>query len=376
MICQAIEYICMNLNFPQMKELVMKLHDERRLEACEYRSLLLCEDRSVIESLHEAARETAVRKFGRNIYIRGLVEITNICRNDCLYCGIRKSNGNIPRYLLAEDEVLGCCRNGYSLGFRTFVLQGGELPESSDGMIERLCRKISGEFPDCALTLSLGERSEDSYRRFREAGASRYLLRHETIDPGHYSMLHPERMSLENRLHCLHLLKKYGYQAGTGIMVGSPFQSVGNIVGDIIFIGEYQPEMIGLGPFIPHRDTVFACYWKSPASILPGKTHEEEAMDLTLKLISIFRLMLPDSLIPATTALATLSSDGHEKGILAGANVIMPNLSPPAVRGSYSLYDSKASSGAEAAEGLDELKLQLDSIGYKMTADRGDFTAS
>ena len=334
-----------------MKDLVRKLHKERRLEACEYRSLLLCEDRETIESLHEAARETAVERFGKNIYIRGLIEITNICRNDCLYCGI----------------------HGYGLGFRTFVLQGGELPESADSKTVTLCRAIHGEFPDCAITLSIGERFLDSYRRFREAGATRYLLRHETHNPEHYSRLHPEGMTIGNRLHCLDILKEYGYHTGTGIMVGSPFQSADNIVEDIIYIEKFRPEMIGLGPFIPHKDTVFADYWKTTTSILPEKSHKEEALDLTLKLISVFRLMLPDSLIPATTALATLVPDGHEKGILAGANVIMPNLSPPRVRGNYSLYDNKASSGAEAAEGLGNLKVQLERIGYNIVTDRGDF---
>ena len=359
-----------------MIDLVRKLHKERRLEACEYRSLLLCEDRETIESLHEAARETAVERFGKNIYIRGLIEITNICRNDCLYCGIRKSNGNISRYMLSDEEILECCRYGYGLGFRTFVLQGGELPESADCKTTALCRAIHEEFPDCAITLSLGERSPDSYRRFREAGVTRYLLRHETYNPEHYSRLHPEGMSIENRLQCLDILKGYGYQTGTGIMVGSPFQSADNIVEDIIYIGQYRPEMIGLGPFIPHKDTVFSDYWKTTTSILPGKSHEEEGLDLTLKLISVFRLMLPDSLIPATTALATLTPDGHEKGILAGANVIMPNLSPPRVRGNYSLYDNKASTGAEAAEGIGSLKRQTGNIGYNITIDRGDFRAT
>ncbi len=359
-----------------MEDLVRKLKKERRLEACEYRSLLLCEDSDTVAMLHGTARETAVEKFGKDIYVRGLIEITNICRNDCLYCGIRKSNRNISRYMLADREILECCRYGYSQGFRTFVLQGGELPDEADRRIEALCRTIHEEFPDCALTLSLGERSEESYRKFRQAGATRYLLRHETHNREHYARLHPEEMSHGHRLHCLDMLKKYGYQAGTGIMVGSPFQSIGNIVEDIVFIEQYRPEMIGLGPFVPHKDTVFADYWKSDTSILPGKSHEQEEAELSLKLVSIFRLMLPDSLIPSTTALATLLPDGHQRGILAGANVIMPNLSPPSVRGKYSLYDNKASYGAESAEGLDSLKLQLGKIGYSIVTDRGDFRST
>ena len=355
-----------------VKGLVRKLSEKRSLEAGEYRSLLVCDDDEVIGELHEAARAVARERFGDSIWIRGLLEFTNICRNDCLYCGIRKSNRAVSRYTLTEEEIMECCHLGYGLGFRTFVLQGGEPPQGQDSRIEAICRAIHREFPDCAITLSIGERTEEAYRRFRQAGVSRYLLRHETHDPGHYARLHPPEMSLENRLRCLDTLKRYGYQTGTGIMVGSPFQSIDSIIGDIIYIGEFGPDMIGLGPFIPHRDTIFADYWNSETAILKGKSHEEEAVELTLKLISIFRLMFPDSLIPATTALATLDPEGHQKGILAGANVIMPNLSPPSVRARYSLYDNKASSGTEAAEGIGKLKEQLRKTGYNISDSRGD----
>ena len=217
-----------------MEDLVGKLHRERRLGACEYRSLLLCEDPQTVGRLHERARQTAVERFGRDIYIRGLIEISNICRNDCLYCGIRKSNRAVSRYTLTEEEIMECCHLGYGLGFRTFVLQGGEPPQGQDSRIEAICRAIHREFPDCAITLSIGERTEEAYRRFRQAGVSRYLLRHETHDPGHYARLHPPGMSLENRLRCLDTLKRYGYQTGTGIMVGSPFQSIDSIIGSDI----------------------------------------------------------------------------------------------------------------------------------------------
>lgn len=354
-----------------IRHIVSRLSRERELGAEEYRALLVCRDQEAVAMLHEAARETSVRRFGRKIYIRGLIEFTNICRNDCYYCGIRKSNPHVSRYCLGKEEILGCCREGHRLGFRTFVLQGGELPDSADSMIEEVCRAIRSEFPDCAITLSVGERREESYRRFFAAGASRYLLRHETHNPAHYSRLHPSSMSLDNRLRCLKHLKDIGYQTGTGIMVGSPYQSIDNIVEDILFIQKFRPEMIGLGPFIPHKDTPFG----------QDKTHPlfgpDRSVDLTLRLISIFRLMDPDALIPATTALASLpirgKVSGRELGILAGANVVMPNLSPAGVRGSYSLYDGKASSGSESAEGLAQLRKALEGIGYDVTVDRGDY---
>lgn len=344
------------------ENLTEALREKKRLDAYGYRDLLTASGQDVTDMLAGAAREVAVRRFGHGIYIRGLIEITNICRNDCLYCGIRKSNTGIPRYRLSFKKILECCGLGYSLGFRTFVLQGGELPDSQDDSIEDMCTGLRSVFPDCAITLSLGERSDESYRRFFRAGADRYLLRHETHNQAHYSCLHPKEMSLAHRLHCLEILKETGYQTGTGIMVGSPFQTVDNIVEDILFIQDFRPEMIGLGPFIPHKDTVFA-----------GWTPDNRTLELTLRLISIFRLMFPDALIPATTALSTLVPDGRELGILAGANVVMPNLSPASVRESYSLYDGKASSGAEAAEGLEELKSRLDRIRYHISAGRGDY---
>lgn len=356
------------------ERLITKLRNERRLEAEEYRALLVCDDGEVSRKLQKAARETALARFGNRIYIRGLIEITNICRNDCLYCGIRKSNRKTERYALDKAEILECCRTGYGLGFRTFVLQGGEMPEHSDRMIEDVCKAIHAEFPDCAITLSLGERRAESYERFFKAGATRYLLRHETHNPEHYSLLHPAEMSLEHRLQCLDTLKGIGYQTGTGIMVGSPFQTFGNIVEDIMYIRDFRPEMIGIGPFIPHKDTPFAGYGTGLVDSLPV-----DIIGLTLKLISIFRLMFPDALIPATTALATLAPDtalpgGRELGILSGANVVMPNLSPAGVRNRYSLYDNKASTGAEAAEGLAKLEASLKRIGYRITIDRGDFS--
>lgn len=343
--------------------LIDTLEREKGLDAAGYRSLLECRDPDTVAYLHISARKTALQRFGHGIYIRGLIEFTNICRNDCLYCGIRKSNRNVRRYCLSKEEILDRCSYGYAAGFRTFVLQGGELPDEADGFIEDVCREIHRIFPDCAITLSLGERREESYRLFFNAGASRYLLRHETRNPGHYSRLHPDGMSFWNRLRCLDELKSIGYQTGTGIMVGSPYQTVDNIIEDIQYIQSLRPEMIGLGPFIPHKDTRFAGSGPVP----------DRRTELTLKLISIFRLMFPDALIPATTALATITPDGRERGILAGANVVMPNLSPPWTRESYSLYDNKASSGSESAEGFQELEASLEKIGYHIDSSRGDW---
>lgn len=343
-----------------MRSLVDKLHRSRTLTAEEYKQLLLCRDAGTTDYLHQQASEVALTHFGNKIFIRGLIEITNHCRNNCYYCGIRKSNAGIARYELTREEILECCDEGYQSGFRTFVLQGGEMPDVKDEWTESVVASIHQRFPDCAVTLSLGEKSQEVYERFYRAGTDRYLLRHETCNARHYGKLHPADMSLAHRLQCLDWLKEIGYQVGTGVMVGSPYQTVEHLVEDVLFIECFRPEMIGLGPFIPHHDTPFAAF---PSGDI----------GLCLKLISIFRLLLPTSLIPATTALATVTPDGRERGILAGANVVMPNLSPSGRRADYSLYDNKVSVGTESAEGLRELKEQLKKIGYEVSEERGDY---
>ena len=343
-----------------MKTIVDKLCQEHTLNAEEYRSLLLCENAEVLSYLQEKAQQTTIARFGHAVFIRGLIEISNRCRNNCLYCGIRKSNTMVSRYALSRETILSCCREGYALGFRTFVLQGGEDVSQTDDWIEETVSAIRQEFPDCAITLSLGEKNKEAYQRFFQAGANRYLLRHETFNESHYQKLHPSDMSRDHRLQCLEWLKEIGYQTGTGIMVGSPGQTIEHLVEDLLFIERFQPEMIGIGPFIPHAETPFA---HAPAG----------SIDLTQKLISIFRLMHPSALIPATTALASLSSDGREQGILAGANVVMPNLSPTSVREKYTLYNQKAAFGSEAAEGLKLLEEQLNLIGYTISKERGDY---
>ena len=343
-----------------MEKLIDKLHQKHTLTAEEYRSLLLCEDTTTNVYLQKKAQQTTIDRFGNAVFIRGLIEISNRCRNNCLYCGIRKGNTMVSRYALSRETILSCCREGHALGFRTFVLQGGEDVSQTDDWVTETISAVRKEFPDCAITLSLGEKSKEAYQRFFEAGANRYLLRHETFNETHYQELHPSEMSRNHRLRCLEWLKEIGYQTGTGIMVGSPGQTIDHLVEDLLFIERFHPEMIGIGPFIPHAETPFA---NKPAG----------SIKLTLKLLSILRLMHPSALIPATTALASLSSDGRERGILAGANVVMPNLSPSSVREKYSLYNQKAAFGSEAAEGLKLLEEQLNKIGYTISNERGDY---
>mgnify|MGYP002509634040 FL=1 len=322
--------------------------------------LLTTEDGALKEYLAAKARETAQRIYGNQVYIRGLIEFTNYCRNDCYYCGIRRSNGCAERYRLSKEEILSCCKNGYELGFRTFVLQGGEDGFYTDGRICEIVSEIKNRYPDCAVTLSIGERERESYEAFFKAGADRYLLRHETADEAHYKELHPEEMSFQHRMRCIRELKEIGYQTGCGFMVGSPYQTFDTLYEDLQFIRELQPEMVGIGPFIPQKDTPF------------GKM-QAGTIERTLRLLSIIRLLHPSVLLPATTALGTIHPKGRELGILAGANVVMPNLSPVAVREKYKLYDNKICTGDEAAECRYCMERRMESIGYQVAVDRGDF---
>ena len=308
------------------------------------------------------SKAAAVRKevYGNKVFIRGLIEFTNICKNDCYYCGIRAGNADVSRYRLTQEQILDCCRAGYDLGFRTFVLQGGEDLWWNDDRLCHIVSDIKNTYPDCAVTLSVGERSRASYQRLFDAGADRYLLRHETADACHYRQLHPDNLTLENRIKCLYNLKDIGYQVGCGFMVGSPGQTVDHLIRDLRFIEEFQPHMVGIGPFLPAAGTPFAGEAAGSA-------------ELTLKLLSIIRLMHPRVLLPATTALGTAEADGRERGILAGANVVMPNLSPADARKKYMLYDNKVSSGDEAAESVAHLRKSMERVGYKVVTDRGDY---
>ncbi|MCY1713446.1 [FeFe] hydrogenase H-cluster radical SAM maturase HydE [Caproiciproducens galactitolivorans] len=343
-----------------MKKLIDKLYEQNTLSKDELCTLLDGLTERDDDYLFEKARSVSKRYFGNRIYVRGLIEFTNYCKNDCYYCGIRKSNKKAERYRLTKEEILSCCENGYSLGFRTFVLQGGEDPFFTDEKIIDLVSSIKKGYPDCAVTLSIGERSGEAYRKFREAGADRYLLRHETANPQHYGKIHPPELSLSNRIQCLERLKESGYQVGSGFMVGSPYQTTENLAEDLLFIRQFEPQMVGIGPFVPHHDTPFAGF---PAG----------GLEKTLRLISILRLMLPSALIPATTALGTIHPEGREKGILAGANVVMPNLSPVGVRKKYELYDNKICTGEEAAECRFCLQNRMRKIGYEIVVDRGDY---
>lgn len=342
------------------KELFNKLYQDTQLTETEYKELLeLHTDKEIEEYGFELARKRQKETFGNEVYTRGLIEISNYCKNDCIYCGIRRSNQNAERYRLSEEEILSCCESGYALGFRTFVLQGGEDGYYTDDLLEDLLHKIKAAYPDCAITLSLGERSRESYERLYTAGADRYLLRHETANEAHYGKLHPAEMSLKNRKQCLYTLKEIGYQVGCGIMVGSPYQTIDNLVEDLAFMKAFNPHMVGIGLFIPQKDTPFG-------EMEPG------SLEMTLFLLAIIRLMLPKVLLPATTALGTIHSRGRELGILAGGNVVMPNLSPVKVRKKYALYDNKICTGEEAAECRGCLGNRMESIGYKLVVSRGD----
>ncbi len=325
----------------------------------EFAELLQLRNSVRAQCLAEMAVATRKRVYGTSVFTRGLIEISSYCKNDCLYCGIRRSNRLAERYRLSPDEILACAREGYTYGYRTFVLQGGEDAFFTDSLLCPLIEQIKRDCPDVAVTLSLGERSRESYRRLREAGADRYLLRHETASASHYARLHPREMSFENRMRCLNDLRELGYQVGCGFMVGSPYQGPEELSEDLAFISSFRPDMCGIGPFIPAKNTPFA-----------GES--AGSLELTCYLLSILRLISPEMLIPATTALGTIHPRGRELGILAGANVVMPNLSPVAVRGKYALYDGKICTGEESAECRDCLAARMRSIGYEIVVDRGD----
>ena len=345
-----------------MKELIARLTQGDKLNATELGQLLksAATDQDVLQLLRENAVRAARAQFGLGIYIRGLIELSSFCRCDCLYCGLRRSNRNADRYRLTHEDVMECCKEGYALGFRTFVLQGGEDGTHTDKWLVDLISDMRTTYPDVAITLSLGERTEESYQRLKEAGANRYLLRHEAANEELYASLHPSSKGLKHRLGCLEALKRCGYQTGMGMMIGVKGQDIDHIVEDLLLIQRMQPEMVGIGPFLPHKATPLG---NEPAGNL----------NLVLATIAIVRLMLPSALLPSTTALATLTPHGRLEGILAGANVVMPNLSPSDVRAKYAIYENKASWGKEAAEGLSALESELNTIGYHIDYARGDY---
>ncbi|MBR3313568.1 MAG: [Atopobiaceae bacterium] len=340
-------------------KLAQKLAREHTLSDDEYLALLQNRTPELADRMAELARAAREPIYGTAVYTRGLIEISNICKNDCLYCGIRRSNGNVERYRLEPDVIVACARQGYELGFRTIVLQGGEDGFYTDEVLADTVERIVATCPDTAVTLSMGERSRTSYQRLFDAGATRYLLRHETATRAHYERLHPAQMSWDNRMRCLHDLRDIGYQVGAGFMVGAPYQTMEHLVTEMRFVEQFKPDMCGIGPFIPHRDTPFA---HEPAGTL----------ELTLFLLSMIRLIHPHVLLPATTALGTIDPRGREKGMLAGANVVMPNLSPVAVRKNYQLYDNKICMGEESAICRGCLARRMESVGHHLVVDRGD----
>lgn len=343
-----------------MIKLIDKLEQEKKLSFDEFVALINNRTPEVDEHLFERARAIRHSVYGRDVYIRGLVELSSYCKNDCFYCGLRCSNRNAERYRLTKEQIMECCAAGYDLGFRTFVLQGGEDNYYTDDMLVDMVSAMRQAYPDCAITLSLGEKSYEAYKRLYDAGANRYLLRHESATDEHYAQLHPSNLLLSKRKECLFNLKKIGYQVGSGFMVGSPGQTAEHLAQDMLFLHELQPEMVGIGPFIPHHDT-------------PFKDKKAGSLEVTLFMLGLLRLMLPKLLIPSTTALGTIAENGRVKGILAGANVIMPNLSPADVRKKYLIYDNKINTGIESAEGLGLLAAQMQEIGYDIVVARGDY---
>lgn len=321
--------------------------------------LLTTSDPVATEELYAKACRVRDEVYGRKVFMRGLIEISNHCKNNCLYCGIRRE-ASVQRYRLTKEDILACCQEGHRLGFRTFVLQGGEDGWYTDELMCDIVSSIRSAYPDCAITLSLGERGRESFRRLREAGADRYLLRHETADCDHYAKLHPAEMSFDYRMQCLHDLRDLGFQVGAGFMVGSPHQTLETIKKDLKFIEEFLPEMVGIGPFIPAAGTPFE---KEPAG----------SVELTIRLLAIIRILHPHVLLPATSALGTMHPTGRERAVNAGANVVMPNLSPQDTRALYAIYNNKLSTGSEAAESAADIRARMKAIGYEVPTDRGDY---
>lgn len=342
-----------------MFELVDKLNEEKILAKEEFVTLIENQTQILSDYVFKIARQLGDIHYNKDVYIRGLIEFTNYCKNDCYYCGLRAGNTKVKRYRLSKEQILSCCYSGYELGFRTFVLQGGDDYYFSDEIFTDIICSIRAAFPDCAITLSVGERSYDSYQAYFDAGANRFLLRHETFNPEHYNKLHPKNLSALHRQECLRNLKKIGFQVGTGFMVGSPYQTSENLADDMLFIAELNPHMVGIGPFITHKDT-------------PFNTQTSGTLEQTLFMLGLIRIMLPKVLLPSTTALGTIAPNGRELGVLAGANVVMPNLSPSNFRKDYSLYDNKIFTGAESAQNLIELQQKFDKIGYQIAYTRGD----
>lgn len=344
----------------KIKNLVDKLEKEHILTVDEFTFIIDNVSDDDREYIRSKAQGIAKSKFGNKVYTRGIVEFSNICKNDCYYCGIRKSNKNFERYRLTKEQILDCCESGYAYDYRTFVLQSGEDPYYTDEVMCDIVSTIREKYTDCAITLSIGERSRESYQKLFDAGANRYLLRHETANKELYEKLHPSYQKFEVRMQCLRDLKDIGYQVGTGMMIGAPFQTHRNLAEDLVFLGEFKPHMVGTGPFIPHKDTDF-------------RNEKAGALEMVLLCLSLVRIMLPNVLLPATTALGSINPLGREKGVLAGANVIMPNLSPTEVRKNYLLYDNKICVNDASSQCKNCINARMIKIGYEVEVSRGDY---
>lgn len=342
----------------EIRDLIEKLYQTSVLEESELLYLLENYSKEAAKLLAQRANEVRLKNYGDKVYLRGLVEFTNYCHRHCKYCGIRSENKKVSRYRLLEGEIIDCINRGYELGYRTVVLQGGEDVYYTDDKLVALLERIKDKWPEIAITLSIGEKSYAAYKRYFEAGAERYLLRHETASDALYKSLHPH-MSYENRMRCLSDLKDIGYQVGTGFIVGLPGQTAAHLVQDLMFIKAFKPHMVGIGPFMPQKDT--------PLGTMPAGT-----ADMTTYLISILRLLQGDLLLPATTSLGSIDPLGREKGLKAGANVVMPNLSPVEVREKYALYDGKVCTGDEAAQCRRCIEKRIEQAGYKVDMGRGD----
>lgn len=316
-------------------------------------------DKAAREQLFAVACTIRDNIYGPVVFFRGLIELSNFCIRDCYYCGIRNSKSEVTRYRLTREQIMACCRTGYEVGYRTIVLQGGEDPYFTIEDLVLIVEKIRLSWPDIAITLSLGEMSSDDYQKLFDAGADRYLLRHESANDLHYSSLHPAEQSLSSRLHCLHELKRIGFQTGAGMMIGSPGQTTINLAEDLLFLFELKPHMIGIGPFMPASGTPFAA---SPAGSLED----------TLIMLALARILVPAVLLPATTALGSLDPAGRRLGLLAGANVIMPNLSPSDHRGDYLLYDGKTKAADDVFSNHKQMIQMIESAGMCVSGDRGD----
>jgi biotin synthase len=301
------------------------------------REMLLESDFSELNRLYKEAKAVKQSTLGHDVYLRGLIELSNICTKDCFYCGIRKSNRSVNRYIMTKDEIIASAMFAFEKGFGSIVLQSGERDDENfirfiEDIVEEINRLTSRQL---RITLSLGEQTSETYKRWFNAGAHRYLLRIETSNESLYNKIHPKDHSFKDRVDCLFALKRIGFQLGTGVMIGLPYQTVDDLVNDILFFKEMDIDMIGMGPFIEHSQTPL---FGKPVDIT--KSHPE-LFELSLKMIAATRIFLPKINIAATTALQTLDPLGREKGINAGANIIMPNISPAKYREDYLLYENK-----------------------------------